>query len=299
MGPLLYILYTNEIVDVIDNDVVLFADDTSCLCRDRSLEGCERQVGCALDTLERFFSANNLKLNVEKTQILIYGNRREHTLSFSYRNTQLMSVDAISFLGIKIDRRIDWKAHIEDLAGNMGRYCHALRVVVESVGGQAALTAYHAYVQSRIRYGIIFWAGSTDSGRILRLQKKCVRILCQLGFRDSCRRYFVEKNIQTIFNIYIYECVAFILDNHSLFADMVGKHDHDTRYKSNLITGKINYTYIQRNVTFSIMKVWNKLPLTLRAQHPRVIKKRLRAFLGQRAYYGLDGFFSDDLKDLT
>lgn len=125
------------------------------------------------------------------------------------------------------------------------------------------------------------------------LQKKCIRIVFGMGYRDHCKKIFIENKILTVYSLYILECVRFILGNSSFFVDLQGQHNYDTRFKSNLRSEKPNFSFIQKNVTFNILKVWNKLPISVRQQPANLIKIKLKKFLLGRAYYSLEEFHLD------
>ena len=103
------------------------------------------QRACSI--LDEYLSAHDLCLNVPKTQCLIFGNKTNSSLSFSYKNTNIETAENLSFLGVKIDRRLDWRAHVEDVALSISKYCYALRVIRNEVGLEGALLAYHAFIQ--------------------------------------------------------------------------------------------------------------------------------------------------------
>jgi hypothetical protein len=47
-------------------------------------------------------------------------------------------------------------------------------------------------------YGIIFWGNSPHSLGIFKIQKRALRILMGIGYRDSCRELFKEEKILTL-----------------------------------------------------------------------------------------------------
>nr|CAI5845683.1 unnamed protein product [Callosobruchus analis] len=294
LAPLLYLIYTNDVANILNNEVVLFADDTSIICSDKNTETCTSNVKESLSTLHNWLTQNNLMVNVEKTQIINF-NLRPEKLEIDYNNTTITTKESITFLGVVLDERLDWYSHIDQVAKNMSKYCYALRVLRDTAGLSAALTAYQAYIQSTVRYGVIFWGGVAEAERILRLQKRCLRTIYKQKFTETCRNLFVESNIQTVFNIYILECVKFVSENPDIFDKLKSDHSHNTRFKENLKTETAHYSYIQKNVKHNIIKVWNTLPLSLRDQPPQKVKNKLKLFLKAKAYYSLNEFFSDGL----
>ncbi|VEN58451.1 unnamed protein product [Callosobruchus maculatus] len=88
-------------------------------------------------------------LNVEKTQIINF-NLRPEKLEIDYNNTTITTKETVTFLGVVLDERLDWCSHIDQVAIEMSKYCYALRVLRDTAGLSAALTAYQAYIQSRL-----------------------------------------------------------------------------------------------------------------------------------------------------
>ena len=76
LGPLLFILYINDIVNVSKVlRFILFADDTNILYSNRNLSQLVHVVNCELDLLSTWFKANKLSLNVKKTNFMLFGHK--------------------------------------------------------------------------------------------------------------------------------------------------------------------------------------------------------------------------------
>ena len=298
LSPLLYILYTNDITDIIENkNIVLFADDKTIVYDKPTTQTTKNDIENDLGTLNDWFKSNNLLLNISKTQLMQFKPKTTNdSLCIEYRGEELKTQDEILFLGVVLDKNLNWEAHVEKVAAKLSQFCYALRVMRDAVGFSASLTSCHAYVQSRIRYGIIFWGGATGAERILKLQKRCLRVILKLNKKQSCREHFIKLKIDTIYNIYILESVKFIIRNTDLFEDQKIEHRYCTRQKDNLKTDIPHFTYLQKNVTFNIKKIWNSLPNCLKTQTNKIIEKKIRRLLENRAYYSIEEYYTDNQK---
>lgn len=150
-----------------------------------------------------------------------------------------------------------------------------------------------ARIQSRIRCGIIFWANSPDIFRIFILQKRCIRNIYQLQNHESCKNYFINNKILTLPCIYIYESVIFVCNNRDLLENCDRQHSHNTRNRSDLVNDKVNFTYLQKNVKYSIIKIYNKLPISIRIHPVKTVKIILYNILIKKAYYNIGEFYND------
>ena len=78
LGPLLFILYINDLCNaLIYSRVSLFADDTSILYSDSSIKRIQKRVNIDLKLLYKWLCANKIFLNVSKTEVLLFRNRKK------------------------------------------------------------------------------------------------------------------------------------------------------------------------------------------------------------------------------
>jgi hypothetical protein len=49
------------------------------------------------------------------------------------------------------------------------------------------ISAYFANFHSHMRYGILFWRGDPQSTKVFKIQKKIVRLICNVNRKTSCR----------------------------------------------------------------------------------------------------------------
>ena len=297
LGPLFYILYTNELPSVTEDYMVLYADDTTLIFAEDDRDLLLRRVDSAVESLNEYFIANDLLMNVGKTQTLLFSNRSNDNLTINYEGNSFVSAENILFLGVYVDRRLDWRCHIDNLATDMAKYCYALRVVSENISEAAALSAYYAYIHTRISYGIIFWGNSSDVNRILVLQKRCLRTIYKMKQTESCKSVFIQKRILTVISLYIYESFMFVYHNSELFKNCERVHAHDTRHKSNLLPERCKYSYIQRNVHFNIIKIVNSFPTRLRQLPRNDLRLVLKTYLIGKAFYSLQEFYAEESKN--
>lgn len=216
------------------------------------------------------------------------------TVNLNENTTVAVETSSVKFLGVCLDPHLDWKEHIRQLTSRMAQFSYALKVISSSVSPEAAMTAYHAYVGSRVRYGIIFWGGSTRVVEVLRAQKRCLRGIFGLKQTDSCIPIFQRYGILTVTSLYILECAMFVRRNLGFFEEFQRRHGHCTRGKSDLCPRKPRLTMEMRNVTHSAIKIYNGVPEKVRVLPLEALRSRLRRYLAEKSFYTLDDFFNDE-----
>ena len=73
LGPLLFIIYINDLVPSITSDAVcLFADDSSIVNYGKTIEEVSQKTRASIEEARKWFSCNKLKLNDNKTQVVTF-----------------------------------------------------------------------------------------------------------------------------------------------------------------------------------------------------------------------------------
>ena len=120
LGPLLFILYVNDITCSSKFlDFILFADDTTILYSHENIASQISVVNAELKEVSNWFKTNELSANSSKTNYLILG--KFHMISFKAQqefnvildDKSLDRVKNTKFLGVLIDENLTWKCHID------------------------------------------------------------------------------------------------------------------------------------------------------------------------------------------
>ena len=85
--------------------------------------------------------------------------------------------------------KLSWNQHIDWIATKLCSAFYVLRNLIHIVPQSTLRTIYYAYIHSILSYGIISGENSTNV-KLFILQKKIVRILSNIGARESCKGAF-------------------------------------------------------------------------------------------------------------
>ena len=119
---------------------------------------------------------------------------------------------------------------------------------------------YFAYLHSIISYGITFWGNQLYSEKLIKIQKKAIRIITNSRSRDSCRELFKSLEILPLYSQYIFSISTYTVKNRHLFSTNNQIHTIHTRHKNNLHSPITNITKFQKDVFYSGSKIFNDLP---------------------------------------
>ena len=85
LGPLLFLLFINDLPQVSKFDVKLFADDTFLSLIGKSIEILEKNANIEMKKISRWFSANKLTLNVDKSKFMIIKRKNNKSKEFQLK----------------------------------------------------------------------------------------------------------------------------------------------------------------------------------------------------------------------
>ena len=125
LGPLLFLVYVNDLPPVIQNRIALFADDSKCSSVIESLQDCE-SLQKDLDSLHGWSDNWHLKFNTSKCEVLTV-TRKRHPFRYDYKlnNNSLKHVTQVKDLGVT--SRLTWDTHINTILAKANRMLAFLR----------------------------------------------------------------------------------------------------------------------------------------------------------------------------
>lgn len=296
LGPLLFIAYVNDLPDCMNEHIISYADDTSVVVSGVSTGALKQKCLNSLQMMVDWFDSNQLTLNVDKTQLIQFRSsyKQSEEIAIQLKTKQVGTVDSVKFLGVIVDERLTWKNHVDYIAAKMCTLAYQLRTLRYHASEKTCLTAYKSYVQSVMRYGLIFWGNSVDLPRILILQKRCIRNIFGMKNLESCRPVFKRQKLLTVIGLYILECALFLKKNYTFFSDREPNHEYQTRKAHLLLTDHTRLTQVQKSVKNSIIQIYNHLPDTIKALPYLSFKRTLKSLLVDTTYYSLAEFYEQD-----
>jgi hypothetical protein len=114
--------------------------------------------------MSKWFAANGLSLNIDNTSVIKFNSShfQEHSLPIFYRDKLLKEVTNVIFLGLGIDKHLNWKTHIEQMIPKLSSACYAVRSMFHFSTKDSLRMIYFAYFHSIMKYGIIFWESHAE-----------------------------------------------------------------------------------------------------------------------------------------
>ena len=169
LGPLLFLIYINDLPLVCKNvEVLLFADDTNIEAVGCSVEN----IKSDLDSINFWLESTKLVLNLSKT-IQLHLKKGPENLSFQLNKTDIKVEHYCKYLGVKIDK-FSFRDHIDHVQSKLSKQCGILEKLRHYVPRNQLISYYNSNVTPLIQYGALVYGCCTYSALlpIYLLQKK-------------------------------------------------------------------------------------------------------------------------------
>ena len=120
LGPLLFLIYVNDIGNVLPTKTVkLFVDDTNIFIFHQDISMINTVANEYMSLLSQWFVANKLSLNTDKTCFITLAIKKVENPDIRINNLRIANVDYCKYLGLYIDQNLKWTIHIDQLCGKL------------------------------------------------------------------------------------------------------------------------------------------------------------------------------------
>ena len=294
LGPLLFLIYVNDMKNSSSIlNFIQFADDTTILFSNSDFDLLKSTLETEGNKVIEWLIANKLLINLAKTQSMLFTfKRNKHLLSINLNNVIVKEQDIVTFLGVVIDKKLNWKAHIAHICSKISKSIAIMRILKFIFPKEILKMLYMSLIYSYLNYCNLIW-GSAESGIIqplFLLQKKAIRIINKSHYLDHTSPIFKSLETLNIFQIYESNCLLFAFKciNCNAFpyyrrkiSQNLNVHTHNTRFSYNYrINERARLRIIQRSYIYKSILLWNSLDSCVKDYYSiSTYKKKIKSYL--------------------
>jgi hypothetical protein len=219
LGPLLFLLYINDLPNCTLLLAILFADDTALFASSNDINELINLVNSEMLKICTYFRINKLSLHPAKTKYLLISSNQavlnsDIELFLNNNNTDDIpkpelihplqrvktndDLPAIKYLGVYFDPNLDFKYHIDYINKKLSRALYSLRSVRNLLPEKSLLTLYYSLFHCHLIYAIEIWSCASPSliQPLIKKQKAAIRIICNKKYNDHTEPLF--KNLRIL-----------------------------------------------------------------------------------------------------
>ena len=215
LSPTLYNIFTHDIPTLTDCEIALFADDTAFYTTSRFAKQIIKRLEKALKVFNKYLKRWKIKMNTEKTQAIFFSNRRTRQLPGNRKiridSTEVEWSTEIKYLGLKLDKKLKFKSHIQYILEKSHR---AVRILYSMLNRRSFLSVDNKLLMYKVAIRPIIVYASPIFGNAAKTHIKKLQT-------------FQNKTLKMILNVDWYTRTTDIHEN--------SKMEYITTFMENLI----------------------------------------------------------------
>ena len=164
LGPLLFLIFIDDMTNVVKHSSVkLFADDSK-LCKEVKCLADQLLLQEDLTSVLKWADTNNMQLNEDKFQVIQHGKLAQLKSSDSHQpyttttGVPLPPSSSVTDLGVIIDEDLDWASHIQDKVTKASQFSGWILRTFKSRDKELLMTLFNSLVRSRLEYCSPLWS---------------------------------------------------------------------------------------------------------------------------------------------
>ena len=270
LGPMLFLLYINDIADNVDSQMRLFADD-SIVYREILTPADHKALEQDLNKPHNWARTWQMDFNVTKCAVLSITTKRKPSLhNYLMDGQQIPRNDNQEYLGATINTKLSWTPHISKVKTKANRMLGLIRRTLHAAPQQVRKQAYEALVRPTQEYATCAWSPHTKTGiqTVEQVQRTAARYVIGDYRRTSSVTAMLKKlewdtlhtrrilRDMTMFYKVYHGHVGIPFPSHIQAADKRTRGQHEAKLRLTQSTCQI----YQHSFYVRCLPVWNTLP---------------------------------------
>ena len=274
LGPLLFLIFINDIVSDINSNIRLFADDTTLYIIVENPQSAAIVLNADMQKIDSWADMWLVKFNPSKSESFIVSRKlnKPYHPPIYMGNTQISEVNTHKHLGIILSHDCSWHAHIEYIKEKAWQRINIMRRLKFVLDRKSLEIIYLSFIRPVLEYGDTIWENCTqyEKKELDKIQNEAARIVTGATVLVSLQSLYQEVGWESLQDRRL---------KHKLNLFFKMQHDLTPLYLSSLVPPSISETtrYNLRNAddyttlncrtqlyytSFvpSVIREWNALP---------------------------------------
>ena len=192
LGPLLFIIYINDIVSFCQSGshLFLYADDAK-IFRYIENENDYFKLQADIHDIVRWINKALLKLNINKCKIVSFG-RNVSDYEYEIDNIKLERLKSIKDLGVMFDEKLKFDLHIKEKSAKANSILGVIKRNFQNFTQSAGILLYKSMVRSHLEYAVQVWSPyrKGDIDTLEKVQMRATKLICKnknLSYEERLR----------------------------------------------------------------------------------------------------------------
>lgn len=201
LGPLLFLIYINDLPNNISSNIRLFADDC-VIYRPINNTSDVHELQSDLHKIEIWCTTWLMSLNANKTSLVSFHRRQCYpSPAYFINNTQISCVTTYKYLGVHFSSDLTWSLHITHITNEANRALGCLRRNLHLAPTPVKLLAYQTLIRPKLEYACAVWDPhqSNNTKTLETVQSRAARfIFSDYSYQSSVTELKSRANLATL-----------------------------------------------------------------------------------------------------
>ena len=278
LGPLLFLIFINDIVSDIETNIRLFADDTSLYIIVETPQSAARKLNNDLSKIKAWASKWLVSFNPSKSESLLISRKRSNINhpDLCMDNNVIQEVNSHKHLGLTFSNDGTWHEHITNITSKAWTRINVMRKLKFKLDRRALEIIYFTFIRPILEYACVIFDNCTqyELNDIEKVQLEAARIVSgttklvslallyeELGWEQLSSRRRKYKLV-LFYKMQNGLCPAYLTQ---LVPDQVGQaSSYNLRNDRNLQTIHATTQLYYNSFLPSVIRDWNTLPSSIR-----------------------------------
>ena len=267
LGPLLFIIYMNDLQNICEHSKYLLYTDYTVIFNTKEITKATSEVQSDLSRFKDWCDKNQLTMNITKTKYVIFGLRSQtkkisqHELHI--QDQKIQKVATYKYLGLTLDMNLTFNNHLQNIQNIVSHKCLLLLKLRKYINTFTATILYKTMILPIIEYGDVIYGGAKGKPiqRLQTIQNRILRICLYTDvyidkeqLYELCDTSKLDIRREVHLRLFMYK--------QQSNKNIVNKRKVNTRAHDALlfITKKPNNEKYKQNVYYRGAISWNGLP---------------------------------------
>ena len=246
LGPLLCNVFLNDIFYFVTQaSLYNYAADNTLSFIHKNLEILKSVLEQQSLVLIEWFTKIFMKANPNKFQAMCVGLKAyENIKSFQIENVDIKCEDSVTLLGVSIDFRLKFDAHVSEICKKASKQLAVLKRLGRFLTKQGKLTIYNSFIASNFNFCPIVWhfCSVASTNKMEKIQERALRFIHN-DFQSSSE---VLLSLTGTVPLHIKRMKSMACEVFKILNDLSPKYIQDLVKFQIIIAGMINRLLYQR-----------------------------------------------------
>ena len=200
LGPLLFIMYINDIAEKLISPTRLFADYTYFSYSNRDELQIKTVIDHDLEELDEWPKKWLMTFNSDKTEIMLFSNTDIPEFNFTFNERTIPITNSHKHLGVIFSSDAKWNIHVENILLSIYKHLNVLRKLKYKLSRKNLEKLYLVYIRPIFEYACEVWdnCGVGNSNKLDHLQLEAARIVTGLPIFASSILIYKELGWESL-----------------------------------------------------------------------------------------------------